>query len=99
MSNPKAWSTEFVAKGRFGDMIYREGDYEARLSWEVGGTVVFILIVPDVETWNQQYPWAIGRREEISRRLAEAMADRNCSDCYAEYLEDENCYLIKSRRG
>lgn len=95
------WSTEFVAKGRYGDMIYREDGYELKLYWEIGGAsnVIFILFIPDDKTWAEKFAWAKGRRDEICLRVAQTMANQNCTSCRAEYHAEDNTYLIKSNIG
>lgn len=95
------YSVELVAKGRYGDMIYREGKNKAVFYWEIGGGggVVFIIFIPKEEDWNQKYSWAQGRRLDIARRTAEFIANDNCGNCYAEYDEKHGDYLVKSRSG
>lgn len=95
------YSVELLAKGRYGDMIYREGKNQAVFYWEIGGGsgVVFIIFIPKEAEWDEKYSWAKGRRMQISKRVAEAAARDNCTNCYAEYDEKHGDFLVISRSG
>ena len=68
---------KIITKGRSGTIQYIEGGWfnkkTCEFYWEFGGRdTVAIIWFPKVDSeWDAKYPWAVGRRMEIVRDMAE----------------------------
>jgi hypothetical protein len=66
-----------ITKGHSGTIQYIEGSLFSKKTYEFywefgGGDTVAIIWFPKVDSeWDAQYPWALGRRMEILRDMAE----------------------------
>lgn len=67
----------FITKGRSGTVQYIEGSLfkknTCEFYWEFGGPdmIATIWFPKDDAAWDEQYPWAAGRRMEIVKSMAE----------------------------
>ncbi|HCR70461.1 MAG TPA: hypothetical protein DIW23_03375 [Anaerolineae bacterium] len=66
-----------ITKGRSGTIQYIEGGLfnkkTCEFYWEFGGAGTFAIIwFPKTDAeWDKQYPWALGRRMDVVRDMAE----------------------------
>lgn len=75
--------------GRTGAVIYHEGSQRISFWWEFGGgDVVAIVNVGDEEEWRAKYPWALSRRAEILRYVADEVVRQKAPTCRSEILSD-----------
>lgn len=82
---PKDWSLIIEEQGRSGTVNYREAAGSIPMSWEFGGAdVVAIIYFENESTWRQRYPWAVERRVEILRRVADEVIRQRAPGCRAE---------------
>ena len=67
----------FITQGRSGKVQYIEGSLfkknTCEFYWEFGGadTIAIIWFPKDDAAWDAKYPWAVGRRMEIVKDMAE----------------------------
>ena len=67
----------FVTQGRSGKVQYIEGSLfkknTCEFYWEFGGAdmIATIWFPKDDSAWDVKYPWAVGRRMEIVKDMAE----------------------------
>ena len=74
MSRP---TLDVSQEGRGGGMTYREGEHTHSLSWEFALDPAIVLIFGTRrEHWDRQYPWAVGRQEEIYAFIGEEVVRR-----------------------
>ena len=95
------WSVRIVTKGPFGDVIYQEGPHSASFWWEFGGgEVVAIIHVTSSSEWNEKYPWAAGRRDEVLERMVSDLIRQKCRDCVASIFEEHGkaCVCLRKQR-
>ncbi len=86
MSGPQNdWSVVIHEDGRRGQVVYRESSGSLAFYWEFGGgNTVATIQVGDPETWQRQHGWAVGRRAEILRRVADEVIRQKAPSCRAE---------------
>lgn len=66
---------QIVEHGRDGQVIYRDSAGELSFYWEFGGNNVLALInVGTAAEWSRRSPWAVARRGEILRFVADEVA-------------------------
>lgn len=70
-------------RGRAGTVTYRESGNELVCHWELGGEVVAIVQCGDADRW-QAYPWALPRRADILRFVADEVVRQQAPTCRAE---------------
>ena len=71
-------------QGRCGKVIYEEGGNRLAGYWEFsGGEAVAYVRCGTVEEWSHQ-PWALDRREEILRYIADEVVRQKAPGCRAE---------------
>ena len=69
-------------------MFYREASGSIPMSWEFGGHDVTALITfADEAAWRLRYPWAVDRRTEILRYVANEVIRHRAPGCRAEIDE------------
>jgi len=86
--SPSTWEVRIVTKGPYGSVIYQEGSHSASFLWEFGGgeIIAIIHLTPSFE-WNEQLPWAAGRRDEVLERMVNDVIRQKCHDCVASIIE------------
>jgi hypothetical protein len=84
-------------KGRSGDVVYAEGSNVARFYFELGGEddVLFIISLPRPERWDEELPWAKGRRAEIVSHVASEVIRREARGYRAEIDDEHSAILIR----
>src|SRR3954466_14730408 len=94
-SVPAAFSVTIEDAGPGGDVVYREGEHEARFGWDLGARhphIAFVY-VPDEATWPEQLPWASGRREDVLERVAREVKREKCPRARIEFAADRIDFL------
>jgi len=93
------WRVEIHGHGRAGSIKYFEQNHEALFGWELGAAdVVFIITGPPPQDWDDQLPWAIGRREEVLSRIAREIVRTQAPRCSFE-LADGGVTAVIRKRG
>ncbi|MCC6499920.1 MAG: hypothetical protein IT313_06595 [Anaerolineales bacterium] len=89
-----------VTQGRFGKIQYIEGSLFKKnvceFYWEFGGAdAVAIISFPkgDAE-WDKRYPWAMGRRMEIVKDMAEQVRKMKSPSSTLKW--EEGCVVLVS---
>jgi hypothetical protein len=86
--------------GREGRVRYRDRDGEIEGYFEFGGNdVVAILSMGAREDWARHHPWAMARRAEILRRVADAALKDAGPSCKADIEDDRGVVLIRTKSG
>ena len=89
---------EFVAHGRTGQAIYREGANVHAFDWEFGvDDVVLSIHVPSVAAWNAAVPWAAERRDEVIATIVREALRSHCVGCVPDF-GDTRINLLESPR-
>lgn len=92
-STSEQWSVEVTASGRSGSVVYHETAGCISFDWEFGsGDTVAIIRVAELAVWSTRHPWAVERRREILRRVAQEVVRQKAPTCRAE-LDDKNGYI------
>ena len=90
------WSVIIDQQGRSGTVTYREAGGSIPLSWEFGGNdVVAVIYFADESAWRLQYPWAVERRAEILRHVADEVIRQRAPGCRAEIDERSDSINIR----
>lgn len=77
-----------VETGREGQVIYTEGFRHVSGYWEFGGgDVVAIVGMGSVEDWRAHHPWALERRAQILRFVADEVLRQRAPRCVASIDE------------
>lgn len=64
------YKVEIATSGRHGSIQYIEDGNEAKFEWEFGtGDIVATITIPVGPEFDQLFPWAKGRRDEILKRV------------------------------
>jgi hypothetical protein len=74
MANQAQWHVTIKQVAQYGTIHYFEVDQSAEIkfSWEFGGGSVIVMIFsPPEVSWDKNYPWAAGRRQQIIERVAQ----------------------------
>jgi len=74
MANQAQWHVTFKQVAQYGTIHYLEVEQSAEIkfSWEFGGGGVIVMIFsPPAASWDKDYPWAAGRRNQIIERVAQ----------------------------
>lgn len=92
------WSVDIAEQGRQGSVNYREAAGVLSFHWEFGGgDIVASIHVGDEAGWRAQQPWAVGRRAEILRRVADEVVRQKSPGSRAEI--DDQAGWIHIRAG
>lgn len=76
-------------EGRSGSVVYHHDDGMISGWWEfAGGDAVAIVNMGSAAQWKGAHPWAIQRRSEIMRFVAEEVIQQKASGCTAEIDEE-----------
>jgi hypothetical protein len=85
-----------VQKGPSGTIQYVEGWLKKNVCefyWEFGGgDTVAIITIPTADKWDQKYPWASGRRQEIVSSVAEEVRRRQAPS--STIVWEANCFRL-----
>jgi len=86
---------DILEKGRYGSVVYREPAGSFSFYWEFGGgDTVAIIQVEDAAGWKAGHPWAVGRRSEILRFVADEVIRQKAPGNRAEIDEQAGCINI-----
>lgn len=92
--NPSVTITE---KGREGEVTYREGSYAITGYQEFGGAdVVAIVSMGSVDDWRAHHGWAVDRRAQILRFVADEVVRQKAPGCAAEIDETRGRVVIRN---
>jgi len=81
--------------GRCGTVTYHEAGNQLACYWEFGGEdAVAIVQCGNTADWAR-HPWALGRRADILRFIADAVVRQKASDCRAEIDANAGDILLR----
>lgn len=93
------WSVDIQEKGRCGSVNYRETSGILSFYWEIGGgDTLAIINVGDEASWRTRHPWAVSRRAEILRRVADEVIRQKAPGSRAEINEPAGWINICGRQ-
>ena len=90
---------KIITKGRSGTIQYIEGSLfkknTAEFYWEFGGadTIAIIWFPKNDAEWDKKYPWAVGRRMEIVKYMAEEVRKQQAPSSTLKW-EDGTVLLV-----
>lgn len=94
-----AGKVNIIEKGPSGTIQYSEGFWKkntCEFYWEFGGGDVLATIwFPTEEKWNENYPWARGRRKEIMSTVAEQVRHQKARSSKIQW-EDDRVHLVQN---
>lgn len=91
--NAKVTITE---EGRSGSVHYESDGRRISGWWEfAGGDAVAILYIGSAMEWKLGHPWAVERRAEIMRFVADEVIRQKASSCKAEIDEESGWITLK----
>ncbi len=82
-----------ITQGRSGKIQYIEGSWfkknTCEFYWEFGGgdTVAIINFPKDDTEWGAKYPWAVGRRMDIVKDMAEQVRKKQAPSSMLRWEE------------
>jgi hypothetical protein len=93
----RPWSVVIHEHGRSGRIDYFEGDRRVSVEWEFGGRdVVAFIMSPSREDWDRMYTWALGRHDEILRRIGDEVVVQKAKGCLVDFDPREpQCLYIR----
>lgn len=98
-SLPNVWTVQIVTKGPYGSVIYQEGSHTVSFPWEFGGgEVISIIHLTPSSEWNEKYPWAIGRRDEIVERMVKDVIRQKARECTPSITEQHGKSYVYLRK-
>ena len=78
-------SVHVVENGRSGSIVYAEAGQQLSFWWELGGSDCVALVrVGDEAEWRARQGWALPRRAEILRHVADELIRQKAPGCRAE---------------
>ena len=86
-------TVNIITQGRSGKIQYIEGSlFKTNLCefyWEFGGadTVAIIWFPKDDAEWDKKYPWAVGRRMETVKDMAEQVRKKQAPSSTLKWEE------------
>jgi hypothetical protein len=81
--------------GPGGTVTYHEAGNQLACYWEFGGAdAVAIVQCGNTAAWAR-HPWALGRRADILRRIADAVVQQKAPDCRAEIDADTGDIVLR----
>lgn len=93
-------SVTFIQQGRDGQVVYTEGAGSITGHMEFGGgDVVSILSMGEADTWRTHKAWAVERRADILRFVADEAIRQKAPGCAAEIDAERGVVLLRSRAG
>jgi hypothetical protein len=91
------WHVQINGYGRAGSIMYFENGSAAPFYWELGGgDVVVVITGPRPQDWDNQLPWAVGRREELLSRVAREVIRSRAPLCSFELADGGVTAVIRS---
>ena len=98
MPYDKAWKVTIETRGQAGTVNYIEGSKSLSFDWEFGGReIIALLWGPAPSDWDNKFPWAAGRREEIMRRVADEVIKQRAQTCWADYNYERTFIRIRKQ--
>jgi hypothetical protein len=95
---PQDWSVEVITRGRDGNIVYHENSCEASFYWEFGGRdVIAIIHGGPASEWNEKYPWAADRRDEVLERVIKEVIRQKVRTCIASVDEESGEILLRNQ--
>ena len=91
------WSVE-IRRGLTGKAVYREGANRLDAVISIGATPDVILILAGPREWDTVVPWAAGRRDEVMRRIGEAVRAKEAPNAILEFGDDGSTVVLKRTR-
>lgn len=89
-----AGKVTIIENGRDGQVLYHEGPHTINGYWEFGGNdVVTIVSMGDRDEWRNRYPWALDRRSEMLRFVADEVIRMRAPTCTAAIDEASGTIL------
>ncbi|MBV6491420.1 MAG: hypothetical protein CNCCGFBP_02018 [Fimbriimonadaceae bacterium] len=86
------WEVRFEQNGRSGSVTYSDSEGELCFWWELGtGRVVALISVGTSAEWEERFPWAAPRKEEIIQRIVEETIRQQAPNCAGTL--DENGWV------
>lgn len=90
-------TVKITQQGPCGHLEYHEAGEVCRCYWEFGGgTVIAIISLPPAEQWDQRYPWARGRRQEVLSFLIDEACRQRAPGALVEWDEARNAVYLKN---
>ena len=85
MSKESQWKVTIETRGQAGIINYTEEKNIIKFNWEFGAHDIIAFIWKyDSEQRDKSYPWAVGRKKEILKRVAEEVIKQRAQNCRAE---------------
>lgn len=89
-------SVTLIERGREGQVLYTEGLRSITGSQEFGGgDVVAIVSMGSEKDWRHSHGWALVRRSQILRYIAEEVIRQRAPSCAAEIDESSGDILLR----
>lgn len=80
----------------FSTHVYHENGCEASFYWEFGGRdIIAIIQGGPASGWNEKYPWAANRREEVLERVIKGVIRQKAQNCIASIDEISGEILLR----
>lgn len=93
-------SVSISQRGREGQVTYRDGlRFITGYQEFGGGDVVAIVSMGNVSDWRKQHAWALDRRAEILRYIADEVIRQAAPSCVAEVDEERGDILVRQPGG
>lgn len=95
-----AGKVTIIENGRDGRVRYHEGLHTMDGYWAFGGNeVVTIVSMGARDEWRRQHPWALDRRSDILRFVANEVIRMRAPTCAADIDEESGTILVKAPGG
>lgn len=95
-----AGKVTIIGNGRDGRVRYQEGANTIDGYWEFGGNeVVTIVSMGEREEWRGRHPWALDRRADILRFVADEVIRLRAPTCTATIDEESGTILVRAPGG
>ena len=89
-----------IENGRDGRVEYGEGLRSIDGYWEFGGNdVVVIVSMGSREDWQRSHAWALDRRADILRLVADEVIRQRAPSCKADIDEEQGVILLRQGAG
>lgn len=93
MDRPKVTITE---EGRSGSVLYEEAGHRICGWWEfAGGDAIAIVNMGSAQEWRSGQAWAVERRAEVLRFIAEEVVRQKATGCRADIDEEGGWITIR----
>lgn len=92
-------SVQVVENGRSGSIVYAEAGQQLSFWWEFGGNECVALVrVGDEAEWRTRHGWALPRRAEILRHVADELIRQKAPGCLAE-IDDAGGWIALKKEA